>query len=73
MSSRASGRGQIVGPPDGNYRLEVKSADPEHQLLVVESVGILADSETCLEDLAVRRAIEVSFTISPTQDPDGNP
>jgi hypothetical protein len=74
-TTRTNQRGfyQIVGVPHGNYRLQVTSPNPEQQLLVMDPVGILADAETCLEDLTMRRTIEVSFAISPAQGPHGEP
>jgi len=74
-STQTSSRGffQLIGPPGGTYRLEVQSVDPEHHLLVVEEVGIVEDSETCLKDLEVQRAFEVGFTLDPSQAPGGEP
>jgi hypothetical protein len=74
-STQTSSRGffQLLGPPEGTYRLEVRSTDPEHHLPVIEEVGIVANSETCLDDLEVQRAFEVGFTLDPAQAPGGEP
>ena len=68
--TNARGFFQLIGPPNGTYLLEVQSADPEHELLVVDAVAIVEDAETCLEDLEVQRAFEVGFTINPPQAPE---
>lgn len=73
--TRTNERGffQLVGPPSGTYRLEIRPEGPGLVPLEVRQLDLSEEAETCLEDLEVRQPIEVAFHFDPAVGPNGQP
>lgn len=68
-TSNARGFFQLPGAAAGTYRLELHDPEGARPVGVVEPLELRADSETCLEDLALGRFLSVRLVLSPARDP----